>query len=916
MPYLAFNLNDGNEFIFDLLEDRLTLGRHASNDIVIDNTFISAHHAEFIRSDPGRYELLDLKSSNGTFVNGTKIDRCPIKGGDQLRFGQLTAKFRDRAPKGLGATPHGRPASQTSVKGPSRTEDHRGDTEAVTLPQPESNLTSEDALSTAPSHPQPASASHAVHSADIASMELARADLARLAQEKKVIETELATVARDRDESGRIRSELAALQSDLARAKEELAEAATVAVKLSSARRELSNLDNKRESTQHELDRAVADVEQAQKSLETIHREAEQARAKAATEQQNWHQQADERARERADFESTLRNLKESIQTAEAALKETVERQAATREAAEKGARAVAETLRLEREKEEVVLGKVRQEFEQLEAELSELREKGRAQHTLLVSLKEQENSIRTQINENEQRFVKQIESERAEMANLEHHKGVLHQVLAGLTSERDDTQMRLERLQVELAAFEERMTHQRTEETTAVARLTECRLQTEELLERGRQAEAMATAAQREEEKAREEIKALEQLLTEKRSTLDAESTRRLADLQVTEQKSEALLRWIVDQKSEADGLAAHLENTRNALKNAEQQRLHEEKEFGELAARQQQLKTEVGDLERLKSEENALHHSIQTLMQERSALESEVAEFRTTGGQILTLASSLAALSARTDEAERSLQKVTEQEREKMEQLAAVKEELNRETVRLKKLQEEQSLAEKDFTEFATILQREVSAMQQQEDEQKHRCAATQEKLKELEAKTKEQTAQMTALEGALKELKQRETECQEAENRLKQWQEVETRLRGQLVELEEKHDLMRSGLPTDEGTVIMFANDLIKRMDLIDSLRQRYAGSNGSDIGEQLLTLRASFEDILLQHSVMEFEIELGTEVDVDLRKRIAVVDSSPGKGKPRVVETYRSGYMFSREGSQETILRKVEVRTSSQ
>jgi hypothetical protein len=31
MAYLAFNLNDGNEFVFDLLEERLTLGRDESN---------------------------------------------------------------------------------------------------------------------------------------------------------------------------------------------------------------------------------------------------------------------------------------------------------------------------------------------------------------------------------------------------------------------------------------------------------------------------------------------------------------------------------------------------------------------------------------------------------------------------------------------------------------------------------------------------------------------------------------------------------------------------------------------------------------------------------------------------------------------------------------------------------------------
>ena len=101
MPYLAFNLNDGNEFVFDLLEDRLSLGRDPKNDIVIDNGFISGHHAEFLRQEDGTYEVVDLKSSNGTFVNGKRVERSKVKGGDRILFGRLESRYRERAPKGL-----------------------------------------------------------------------------------------------------------------------------------------------------------------------------------------------------------------------------------------------------------------------------------------------------------------------------------------------------------------------------------------------------------------------------------------------------------------------------------------------------------------------------------------------------------------------------------------------------------------------------------------------------------------------------------------------------------------------------------------------------------------------------------------------------------------------------------------------
>ncbi|HRJ11003.1 MAG TPA: hypothetical protein PLP58_20655, partial [Prosthecobacter sp.] len=126
---------------------------------------------------------------------------------------------------------------------------------------------------------------------------------------------------------------------------------------------------------------------------------------------------------------------------------------------------------------------------------------------------------------------------------------------------------------------------------------------------------------------------------------------------------------------------------------------------------------------------------------------------------------------------------------------------------------------------------------------------------------------------------------------------------------------HEILRHGLGSDESTVIMFANDIIKRLDLVDALMSRYAGQNGGDVVSQLRTLRHSFEDILLQHGVSEFDVDPGTEVDVPLRKRITIVESLPGKNKPRVVESCRSGFIYSREEGHEVVLRKVEVRISS-
>jgi molecular chaperone GrpE (heat shock protein) len=111
-------------------------------------------------------------------------------------------------------------------------------------------------------------------------------------------------------------------------------------------------------------------------------------------------------------------------------------------------------------------------------------------------------------------------------------------------------------------------------------------------------------------------------------------------------------------------------------------------------------------------------------------------------------------------------------------------------------------------------------------------------------------------------------------------------------------------------------MFATDWIKRLDLIDVLIQRFSEGGNAALAQQLTTLRASFEDILHQHGVTEFEVAPGTVVDVALRYKIAITDSVPGKSKPKVIESYRPGYIYSSPEGKETILRKVEVKTSSQ
>ena len=50
----------------------MTIGRLAGNDIVLNKGNVSKYHSKIVLKD-GKYIVVDLKSTNGTFVNGKKI---------------------------------------------------------------------------------------------------------------------------------------------------------------------------------------------------------------------------------------------------------------------------------------------------------------------------------------------------------------------------------------------------------------------------------------------------------------------------------------------------------------------------------------------------------------------------------------------------------------------------------------------------------------------------------------------------------------------------------------------------------------------------------------------------------------------------------------------------------------------------
>lgn len=63
------------------------IGRGGDNDLVIDDLVVSRRHAELRAQPEGTYEIVDLGSHNGTFLNGQPVARAPVTPGDIVGIG-------------------------------------------------------------------------------------------------------------------------------------------------------------------------------------------------------------------------------------------------------------------------------------------------------------------------------------------------------------------------------------------------------------------------------------------------------------------------------------------------------------------------------------------------------------------------------------------------------------------------------------------------------------------------------------------------------------------------------------------------------------------------------------------------------------------------------------------------------------
>jgi len=101
----------GQKFL--LTQKKYQVGRTADSDIRIDEPSVSSTHAKVVYVED-QWKVVNLLSSNGTYVNGDKVSESDIYPGDQIRFGGVEFMFCLIDDKGK--SKHGAGGSSTFAK--------------------------------------------------------------------------------------------------------------------------------------------------------------------------------------------------------------------------------------------------------------------------------------------------------------------------------------------------------------------------------------------------------------------------------------------------------------------------------------------------------------------------------------------------------------------------------------------------------------------------------------------------------------------------------------------------------------------------------------------------------------------------------------------------------------------------------
>jgi len=96
MAYLMVKSGEWKGRRIDLDKEKTILGRADTADVCVQDRNVSRHHAQVIMRESHQAALMDLGSSNGTFVNEVPVSRVLLMDGDEIRLGETLMVFHEK----------------------------------------------------------------------------------------------------------------------------------------------------------------------------------------------------------------------------------------------------------------------------------------------------------------------------------------------------------------------------------------------------------------------------------------------------------------------------------------------------------------------------------------------------------------------------------------------------------------------------------------------------------------------------------------------------------------------------------------------------------------------------------------------------------------------------------------------------
>lgn len=73
-------------------KDAVIIGRDPYSDVFVDNPGVSRQHCKISRGETGEYQIMDMGSSNGTYLNDRPVRVATLRDGDVIQFGKYSLR--------------------------------------------------------------------------------------------------------------------------------------------------------------------------------------------------------------------------------------------------------------------------------------------------------------------------------------------------------------------------------------------------------------------------------------------------------------------------------------------------------------------------------------------------------------------------------------------------------------------------------------------------------------------------------------------------------------------------------------------------------------------------------------------------------------------------------------------------------